>query len=58
MKNSAEELENAHSQQMADALDNLNTLTEAHKVEMASSLHAAQLKCKSAKSHGYKEIID
>ena len=51
MKKSSVELENTHSNQMAEALDNLNTLTEAHKAEMVSALHAAQLKCKPSTSH-------
>lgn len=49
MRKSSAELESAHSRQMAEALDNLNTLTEAHKAEMTSQLHTMQLKRKLEK---------
>lgn len=38
------ELEKAHSSQMTEALENLNTLSETYKAELASQQHQAQLK--------------
>lgn len=46
MKTSSTELEDTHSCQMTEALENLHTLSERHKMEMASAKIEAQLKCK------------
>lgn len=47
MKASAVELEKTHSCQMAEALENLRTLSDTHEMKLASVQEAAQLKCKS-----------
>jgi hypothetical protein len=47
MKSSSAELEETHSCQMTEALENLHTLSERHKAELAATKHDAQLKCKN-----------
>lgn len=47
MKASAVELEKTHSCQMAEALENLRTLTDTHEIKLASVQGAGQLKCET-----------
>ena len=43
---SSVELEDTHSCQITEALENLHTLSERHKAELAATKHEAQRKCK------------
>lgn len=45
MKTLSAELEDTHSCQMTEALENLHALSERHNTELASVKHEAQLKC-------------